>query len=523
LAPEFETLVMTAGKPLLHHPRTRMVFERDVLPVYLAHARWFADKSSAHVRTRVKASIPLNDLELTIVEASSDRQTGDYVLPLAVRWTRFERERRDPHALAAVRQGPREGTLLDVAAQDKLIRAILEKVCAAETVEAEGRQLEFRATSRLPHDARDQHEAVRGIDTEQSNTTAIIGEKLVMKLFRRVDDGVNPEIEIGRFLTEVADFQNAPPLLGTVELVEGGRRSSVAVVHGFVQNQGEAWTVTAAYLDRFVEELRLLASEDPAHSSELAAYQLLMVHIGQRLAQMQLALASRDDIADFRPDPVTGHDVAGWIGDVMKRARRVHERLSAERERLAETDRAMATQLLDRMRDLEQMLQRYAPEKLDARKISHHGDFHLGQMLIVKDDVSIIDFEGEPRRSIEERRQKAPAARDVAGLVRSIDYSTTAAFERALRTAPDESGRLAAALDVWRDRSSTTFVEAYREAMTDPRLWPQAAEESAHLLDFFLIEKALYEIEYELSHRPQWVRVPLAGILRVLPKIEEVA
>jgi maltose alpha-D-glucosyltransferase/alpha-amylase len=523
LAPEFETLVMTAGKPLLHHPRTRMVFERDVLPVYLAHARWFADKSSAHVRTRVKASIPLNDLELTIVEASSDRQTGDYVLPLAVRWTRFERERRDPHALAAVRQGPREGTLLDVAAQDKLIRAILEKVCAAETVEAEGRQLEFRATSRLPHDARDQHEAVRGIDTEQSNTTAIIGEKLVMKLFRRVDDGVNPEIEIGRFLTEVADFQNAPPLLGTVELVEGERRSSVAVVHGFVQNQGEAWTVTAAYLDRFVEELRLLASEDPAHSSELAAYQLLMVHIGQRLAQMQLALASRDDIADFRPDPVTGHDVAGWIGDVMKRARRVHERLSAERERLAETDRAMATQLLDRMRDLEQMLQRYAPEKLDARKIRTHGDFHLGQVLIAKDDVFLIDFEGEPNRTIAERRQKAPAARDVAGLVRSIDYSTTAAFERALRTAPDESGRLAAALDVWRDRSSTTFVEAYREAMTDPRLWPQAAEESAHLLDFFLIEKALYEIEYELSHRPQWVRVPLAGILRVLPKIEEVA
>src|SRR5262249_48120418 len=158
----------------------------------------------------------------------------------------------------------------------------------------------FRATSRLPHDARDQHEAVRGIDTEQSNTTAIIGEKMVMKLFRRLDDGVNPEIEIGRFLTEVADFQNAPPLLGTVELVEEGRRSSVAVVHGFVGNQGEAWTVTAAYLDRFVEELRLLASEDPARSSELAAYQLLMVHIGQRLAQMQLALASREDIEDFR-------------------------------------------------------------------------------------------------------------------------------------------------------------------------------------------------------------------------------
>src|SRR5262249_53660718 len=214
---------------------------------------------------------------------------------------------------------------------------------------------------------------------------------------------------------------------------------------------------------------------------------------------------------------------AGWIGDVMKRARRAHDRPAAEQQRLAETDRSMAMQLLDRMRDLEEMLRRYAPEKLDAHKIRTHGDFHLGQVLIAKDDVFIIDFEGEPNRTIAERRQKAPAARDVAGLCRSIDYSTTAALERALRTAPDESGRLAAALDVWRDRSSATFVEAYREAMSDQRLWPQAADESARLLDFFLIEKAPYEGEYELAHRPQWVRVPLAGILRVLPKTEEVA
>jgi maltose alpha-D-glucosyltransferase/alpha-amylase len=290
-----------------------------------------------------------------------------------------------------------------------------------------------------------------------------------------------------------------------------------------VQNQGEAWTVTSAYLERFIEEQRLLANEDAAHSSELAAYQLLMVHVGQRLAQMQLALASRDDIADFRPDPIAARDVSAWIGDVMKRAARVRERLHAGRDRLDETDREMAEGLLAGTRALDGVLRDFLPATLDACKIRTHGDFHLGQVLIAKDDVFIIDFEGEPNRTIAERRQKAPAARDVAGLCRSIDYSTTAAYERALRTAPDESGRLAAALDVWRDRSSATFVEAYREAMTDNRLWPQAADESVRLLDFFLIEKALYEVEYELSHRPEWVRVPLAGILRVLPKTEEVA
>ncbi len=525
LAPEFETLVMTAGKPLLHHARTRMVFERDVLPVYLARARWFADKGAATVRARLKASIPFagraGSAELAIVEASGERATGDYVLPLAVRWSRFDRERDDPLALAAVRQGARQGTLVDAAAQEDVIAVLLEKICAGDAVEAEGRRLEFRAGSQLARDTCEPGTSVRAIDTEQSNTTAIIDGKLVMKLFRRVEPGINPEIEIGHFLTEIAAFPNAPPLLGTVELVEGDTRSSVAVVHGFVQNQGEAWTVTSAYLERFIEEQRLLANEDAAQSSELAAYQLLMVHIGQRLAQMQLALAIRDDIADFRPDPVAGRDVSVWIDDVAKRAARVCERLSAARGDLSEADGEMAAQLIEGTRVLDDLLRHFVPESLGVHKIRTHGDFHLGQVLIAKDDVFIIDFEGEPNRTIAERRQKAPAARDVAGLIRSIDYSTTAAYERALRTAPDESGRLAAALGVWRDRSAATFVEAYREAMADPRLWPPAADEAARLLDFFLIEKAFYEIEYELSHRPQWVRVPLAGILRVLPRAEE--
>jgi len=269
--------------------------------------------------------------------------------------------------------------------------------------------------------------------------------------------------------------------------------------------------------------LRLLASEDAAQSNELAAYQLLMVHIGQRLAQMQLALASGDDIEAFRPEPISQRDVAAWIADVLERAERVRQRLTAEGDRLPEQDRALSAQIIDAMRRLEHMLDGFLPANAGVHKIRTHGDFHLGQVLIAKDDVFIMDFEGEPNRSIAERRQKAPAARDVAGLVRSIDYSTTAALERALRSAPDESGRVAQALGVWRERSSATFVQAYREAMTDARLWPRAAADSDRLLDFFLIEKALYEVEYELSHRPHWVRVPLAGILRIMPKSEEVA
>jgi maltose alpha-D-glucosyltransferase/alpha-amylase len=160
------------------------------------------------------------------------------------------------------------------------------------------------------------------------------------------------------------------------------------------------------------------------------------------------------------------------------------------------------------------------PDSVDAMKIRHHGDFHLGQMLIVKDDVFIIDFEGEPRRSLEERRRKAPAARDLAGVIRSIDYSTTAALDRALKTMSDEHGKIAGALEEWRERSAAGLLAAYREFLTDPRLWPSDPKQADRLLDFFLLEKAFYEIEYELAHRPDWLRVPLAGAWRILSQAE---
>jgi maltose alpha-D-glucosyltransferase/alpha-amylase len=175
------------------------------------------------------------------------------------------------------------------------------------------------------------------------------------------------------------------------------------------------------------------------------------------------------------------------------------------------------------MPDLEAHLHGLVTDATEGRKIRHHGDFHLGQVLIVKDDISIIDFEGEPRRTLADRRKKAPAARDVAGLLRSIDYSTTAALERALKSAPDEHGKIARALDIWRERSAATFVDTYRKTVAGHALWPNDATTADRVLDFFLLEKAFYEIGYELSHRPEWLRVPLAGILRILAVLEEFA
>jgi maltose alpha-D-glucosyltransferase/alpha-amylase len=225
-------------------------------------------------------------------------------------------------------------------------------------------------------------------------------------------------------------------------------------------------------------------------------------------------LASRDDIADFAPEPVTPDDVSTWTGDLTRRVHSVLTELRRRRDEVKESDRVLVAALLEQEGDLARRLTEMLPEDVVAMKIRHHGDLHLGQMLWVKDDIVILDFEGEPQRSIAERRRKALAARDVAGVIRSIDYSTTAALDRATRLSPDEGGQLAAALERWRELASLAFWQSYQASMTDHRLWP--ADHAERLLDFFLLEKAFYEIGYELANRPDWLRVPLAGTLRIL-------
>jgi maltose alpha-D-glucosyltransferase/alpha-amylase len=246
-----------------------------------------------------------------------------------------------------------------------------------------------------------------------------------------------------------------------------------------------------------------------------------MSQTGRRVAEMQMALASHDDIPDFKPERTSPDDIKLWLSEIVSRAEPVFSALAQRRNAARDSDRTLIDRVLALRNGLRDRLAALLPENIDGLKIRHHGDFHLGQMLIVKDDIFIIDFEGEPRRPIHERRRKAPAARDIAGLIRSIDYSATAALERALKVTPDENGKLAAALDAWQERATASFIEAYRETITDTRLWPADRGAAESMLNFFLIEKALYEIEYELAHRPDWLRVPLAGILRILDQHSE--
>ncbi len=522
VVPEFETLVVPVGATWVSLTRTRSVFERDVLPGHLARTRWYPERAPEAIRPALTSAIPFCDIGdnrpwLVFFEATQRGTKARYVLPMQIEWVRFDRERYNPRAFAAVRQGAREGTVLDAATDPIFIALLLRNLRQSLTVEETGLRLEFRPTSKLSDKPVQQPEYIRAVETEQSNSTALVDSDYVVKVYRRLETGINPEIEIGRFLTEVAGFANTPDLLGSVEYVEGDDRSAIAIVHAFVQNQGDAWTVTSAYLDRFIDEQRLLAaSEHPGESEEQVPYLRYMSQTGKRVAEMHLALAASDEFPDFAPEPSVPADVQRWTEGVMSRAERVFDALQQRRETMRESDRLLVDQMLAQRANLRDRLNALLPEGIDGLNIRHHGDFHLGQILIVKDDIFIIDFEGEPRRALAERRRKAPAARDVAGLIRSIDYSATAALERALKVMTDEQGKLGAALGEWGERAVAAFLAAYRETMTDQRLWPADPLAAEQMLDFFLLEKAFYEIEYELAHRPEWLRVPLTGMLRIL-------
>ena len=523
---EFETLVMPDGWAALRSGRARSIFERDVLPGFLMERRWFGAKGSAPPTVRLESLIPFGGdgwgTAIGLIDVSSDSQDepSRYVLPMKINWSRFDRIGDDiAHAAAAVRRGPREGTLLDAGADREFIESLLRRIHAGDTIAASDRQsLELRATDAFREMPPPEVENAAAINREQSNTTIIVDLQYVVKVLRQVHAGMHPEIEIGRFLVE-AGFKNAPPLLGSMELVEGDAKSAVAVVHQFIDNQGDAWAVTSAHLDRFIDEQRLVTMKSEAESPELAAYLHRISQIGRRTAELHSALASRSDLPDFAPEPITGEDVSQWAERLQKRSDDVLDLLWKRVPTLDEADGKAVRSLLDMRSDIAEWI--HAPLPSDALKIRHHGDFHLGQVLMVKEDAVILDFEGEPRRSLQERRQKAPAARDIAGLIRSIDYSTTAALNRTSNLTPEERALLDPKLDTWREQATAAFWAACREA-GDPTLWPSDEADAQRLLDFFLLEKAFYEIEYELMNRPGWLHVPLVGTRHILSRRQAV-
>jgi len=520
LVPEWVTLVLSSDWRSLVDGHSRQLLERDVLPAFLGSRRWFADKSGGF-KARLDASVPFapgdpGSLLVTVVVTSA-RGTSRYALPLAVRWGRIEKGSEQAHAglLSRVRRANREGALVDALSDAEFVPWFIAQMHRQTTLTNDRQRLEFRATDRFGAEPLPVMSDIRAIGAEQSNSTVLVDRSYVLKIYRRLVAGIDPEIEMGRFLIEVG-YANAPALLGSAELVEEDGSSALAVLHQFIENQGDEWTHSAAYLDRFLEEERLLSPDAPAPSDRHAAYLNRIRQIGRRTAELHIALSSVSAHKAFAPEPISGADLARWTDALVSATQSLFDDLAQQRETLDAKVQGLVEALLAKRGFALERIRSLLPAEIAADNIRHHGDLHLGQILVVKDDAYIIDFEGEPGRSNAERRRKGPAARDVASFIRSLDYAATTALERMVKAPKEETIRLTRALDEWRVQSTDAFLASIRETVGHTRLWPPQPELADRLLRFFIIEKAVYEIGYEFANRPGWVHVSLGGLYRTL-------
>ncbi|MDQ3288766.1 MAG: maltose alpha-D-glucosyltransferase [Pseudomonadota bacterium] len=529
--PEYETLVLrepldagtTGSGGWLD--RYRDVLEHDVLPVYLKNRRWFAAKDKAIVFSRIAYAAalpsPEGDLLLTEVRVElgvSGDQVERYLLPLGIAWEADDLPALPQQlALAKVRRGRNVGFLTDGFAVEILADRVLSPMRAGARVQTRDGEIRFDGTDRLRELHLPQDASVRWLAAEQSNSSLVIGEAAVLKLVRRIVPGINPEAEMGRRLTELG-YPNIAPLLGEVVRVDSrGEPATLMMLQGFLRNQGDAWRWTLDYLHRSLDDYRVAGTDVEEAQELLGGYDAFALTSGTRLAQLHQALAEPTGDPAFAPSTAGPQEADAWVlgaREQLDRAFAALEALPGDADAAADAQRLFS--LRPRIDALLRRLAGFAPGALMTRI---HGDLHLGQMLVVQDDVYFIDFEGEPARPLEQRRAKTSPLRDVAGFLRSSDYATAVLLRGDDALTPVEDERAVEFLQKHRERAHQCFLAGYREVLRQaPRPW--AGENAVEpLIDLFLIEKAAYEIAYEAANRPSWIGVPARGLADLLERL----
>ena len=527
--PEFSTIVLRNSIEEVRPGYGRSVLENEALPVYLPKRRWFASKTEKLASTKlayfVRIAPPPDPLFITEVEATLElpgggTRTERYTLPMGVAWEDTAIGNLPAQlAMARVRLGARVGYLTDAFAVDGFTRAVLRGLRTSEKLEFEGGIVEFRPTTLMADLALAEDAEIRRLSAEQSNSSLIVGDTLVLKVVRRVTAGVHPEGEITRFLTE-RGFGNTAPLYGEIVRVDpDGTPNTIGLVQGFVRNQGDGWGWTLEYLERVVAELSTTAETEGDSTDAFAGYNVFAAAIGQRLGELHAVFASPISDPAFTAEPATPEILQEWADGAIEQIElalgmlnRVTEWPNAQAESAAKTLLAHAPELHDAARKL-------AARGASSLRTRVHGDFHLGQVLVVQSDAYLIDFEGEPARTMEQRRAKSSPLRDVAGLLRSFEYAAAAALPGRVAAAPAAVSRRADILDRFRVDAEAAFLKAYREVLAQaPVKWVEPKAEAA-VLDLFLLEKAAYEIRYEAANRPSWIGIPLQGLYAIAARL----
>jgi len=376
------------------------------------------------------------------------------------------------------------------------------------------------------------------MNVEQSNSSIVFEKRLVLKIFRRVEEGINPDLEIGSFLTERTSFRNIPLLAGSLEyLINRGTRMSLGGLQGYVTNQGDAWQFTLRALAEYYGKMRqaagLEANEIPRAttlalcdqpipdeaSKRIGQYLESAALLGKRTAELHMALSSERQDPAFSPEDFSEAKRKALVESAVDLLASNFDLLRRHKSGMPEHIQREADNVLrleQKTRQRFQLLRKIQPSSMLTRI---HGDYHLGQVLFTGSDFVIIDFEGEPARPLEDRRQKRSPLQDVAGMLRSFHYAAYAPLlqQASNQTRGDDKlqvfGSWAHYWQVW---VSVAFLKTYLDSSADCPSIPVNREELAVLLDTYLLDKAVYELGYELNNRPAWVRIPLDGISQLL-------
>jgi len=539
----------------------RSSLENSLL-TYLLDRRWFRGKS-----LQIKAAYFVETAMINLDSAPAcltqvlveytEEESEIYLVPLSFAWSdRAENIRKQsPNSILAdlevtdtsraAEKRFRQGVIYDSMLDKDFCGSLLDMILQNKSVR--GTRGEFAASTARARAANDSNEAERddlevsSVRAEQSNSSVIYGDRYILKLFRRLEDGINPDLEVGRFLSERAGFTGSPPVAGQIEYKSRDRRRyAVGVLQSFVPNEGDAWRhtidVLGQYYDRALTHHSNVAGiEIPAKplidlitDPEIgppAAVELVGPHIesvkilGRRTAELHVALASDFQDPDFAPEPFSVLYQRSLYQTMRNHAGQMFLLLRKGLKHLPGGLIDRALKIVDREQEILDRFRAIISRKITAKRTRIHGDYHLGQVLYTGKDYVIIDFEGEPARPLTERRIKRSPARDVAGMLRSFHYAAYTSLFGHLGSAnvrPEDLAALEPWARSWNVWVGAAFLKSYLEYAAPGGFLPSNPDELKILLNAYLLEKAMYELGYEINNRPDWVRIPLIGLHQLL-------
>ncbi|CAG9178908.1 maltose alpha-D-glucosyltransferase [Cupriavidus respiraculi] len=537
--PELITLVLhnTGQNDLTEGSRRSLA--NEVLPDYISRRRWFGSKSEKIQSVSIAYAVPFgapgtaDALYLSEVEVSMGGRSECYTLPVSVLWDHDApgagiSQLAHGLSMARVRKGARVGLATDGFVVERFARETIAALRDGRTLQTTRGPIHFRGEPGLAGlDL--EHDEVQWLSAEQSNSSLTYNNTAVLKLVRRVSGGIHPEAEVTRYLTEQG-YANSAPLLGeVVRTGSDGTPHTLMLLQGYILNQGDGWGWTLDYLGRAIDDALPLADSEDEFADAMNGYAALAGTLGRRLGELHAVLARPTDDPAFATVQATEDQAREWADGALQALNTALDLIgkhAAEirRQPGKEAFAADIDTVLGARERLPQLVQRLAAAAPGSLQTRIHGDLHLGQVLIAQSDTYIIDFEGEPGLPLDYRRRKTSPLRDVAGMLRSLDYAAaTVGTDRHERThsalPPAQAGRRNVLLDRFRTAANEAFLNGYRQiADHAEHRWVQP-EQAQALLDLFLLERAAYEVKYEADNRVAWLDLPVQGLARLLREL----